>query len=85
LLNRTGGIRPEVAGVIYGRSESGVIDEFASIDPETGERRPEVQRLVSFAAAHYPETLAALRGPATNERPLSEYAASLSALSSEEA
>lgn len=70
LLSRRGGVRPEVVGVIYGRSEAGLIDEFASFDPETGERQPEVRRIVSFVAAHYSDTLARLTGPATENQPL---------------
>jgi hypothetical protein len=79
LLSREGGVRPEVLGVIYGRIEASLIDEFASIDPDTGERRPEVQRLVSFLAAHYSDTLAGLTGPATADQPLATYLAGLSA------
>jgi hypothetical protein len=43
--------RPLVVGVVSGRIEVGAIDQFSTIDPATGERSPEVQRLVSFAIA----------------------------------
>jgi len=67
------GSRPQVVGVVYGRIETGVIEEFVSIDPDTGERRPEVQRVVSFAAAHYTSTLLEASGPATFGHSLAEY------------
>lgn len=77
LLRRQGGITPEVVGVVFGLSEAGAIDEFASVDPATGQRTPEIQRLVSFAAVHYTETLANLTGPATANRPLKDFLAEL--------
>jgi hypothetical protein len=71
LANRAS--RPQVVGVVYGRIETGVIEEFVSIDPDTGERRPEVQRVVSFAAAHYTSTLLEASGPATFDSRLADY------------
>jgi hypothetical protein len=64
----------EVLGVILGRYEVGAIEEFASVDPETGERRPEVQRVVSFGLAHYTSTLAELQTDATDGKRLADYA-----------
>lgn len=68
-------IRPgtEVIGVIHGVHDVGLMEELASVDPETGERIPELQRIVSFALAHYTTTLRDLAGPATDGQPLSSY------------
>jgi hypothetical protein len=63
----------EVVGVIYGNVDAAVIDQFAAVDEETGERQPEIQRIVSFAVAHYTPTLLRLTGPATGGQPLHEY------------
>lgn len=65
----------QVIGVIYGENDVGTIEELATIDPETQERKPEVVRVVSFALAHFTSTLHALRGPATEDKPLVEYLA----------
>ena len=64
--------RAKIVGVVYGRSEVHAIEEFASIDPQTGDRRPEVLRLVSFALAHLTPTLLEAKGPATWGRPVGE-------------
>lgn len=63
----------QVIGVMYGENDVATIESFASIDPETEERSPDVVRLVSFALAHFTSTLHALRGPATENKPLIEY------------
>lgn len=41
----------DVVGMIYGSLDVGTIDQVASVDPETGERIPEVVRLLSFGLA----------------------------------
>jgi hypothetical protein len=43
----------DVIGVIYGNNDAAAIEQFASIDPVTGKREPEIQRIVSFGLAHY--------------------------------
>jgi len=63
----------EVVGVIYGVNEVAVIDQFASIDAKTGERKPEIQRLMQFGLAHYTETLHNLSGKATGGKLLKEF------------
>jgi hypothetical protein len=63
----------EVVGVIYGDHDVGTIDQLARIDPATGERTPEVQRVVTFALAHFTETIKNLQGVATDSLPLAEY------------
>jgi hypothetical protein len=63
----------EVLGVILGRYEVGAIEELAIIDPKTAERRPEVQRVVSFALTHFTSTLCELRTPATDGERLADY------------
>jgi hypothetical protein len=62
----------EVLGVIYGVNEVAKIDSLAYVDERTGERRPEIQRLVTFGLAHYTEPLWQASGPATDGRPLQE-------------
>ena len=62
----------EVVGVIYGTLDVARSEEAATVDPETGVRTPEVQRIVSFALAYHTLALAAVRGAATGGRSLSE-------------
>jgi hypothetical protein len=62
-----------VVGVIYGRHDVAVVDEFSQVDPDTGAKTPEVQRIVSFGLACDTNTLAALRGPATGGLTLAEH------------
>jgi len=64
-----------VAGVIYSNLDVTRTEEAATVDAETGKRTPEVQRIVSFALAHHTWTLAELRGPATDGRPLRDLMA----------
>jgi Trypsin-like peptidase domain len=71
--------RTEVIGVVYGRADVGTIEEFARIDAETGERSPEVQRVVSFALAHYTATMIEARAPATLGNRLADYMAAWNA------
>jgi hypothetical protein len=63
-----------IVGVIYGDYGVAAIDRFASIDPDTGERQPEIQLLTTFALAHSLDTLLGATGPATGGQPLGEYA-----------
>lgn len=65
----------EVFGVVYGSHDVATIEEVARIDPETGKREPEVQRLVSFSLAHYTETLRNLRSTATRGLSLADFLA----------
>ena len=66
----------EVVGVIYGNHDIETIDEFVKIDPDTGERTPEVRRIVSYGLAHHLTTLQGLSGAATRSMPLIEFLAS---------
>ena len=59
----------DVVGVIYGNNDVGVVDEFASIDPETGTSRPEIQRIMSFGLAHHLSILQPLTERATTFTP----------------
>jgi hypothetical protein len=61
----------ELIGVVYGAADSYAIAETASLD-QTGEPRPEIQRLVRFALAHSTRTVRSLAGTATNGRPLAD-------------
>ncbi len=63
----------EVVGVVYGTNDVGLVEEFSSVNPETGERKPEIHRIVSFALAHYTDTLRLLTGDATQGLALAEY------------
>jgi hypothetical protein len=62
-----------VIGVVYGNNEVATIDQFSSIDPTTGERQPEIQRVVSFALAYHTDALSNLTGKATHGVALKEY------------
>ena len=65
----------EVYGVIYGSRGVEAIDQFASVDPDSGERTPEVVRLTTFGLAHHTETIVEAAGQATGGRPLRELVA----------
>ena len=58
-------------GVIYGTNDVATVDAVATVD-ETGARQPEIRRIMSFGLAHHLDTLKALRGLATGDRPLSD-------------
>lgn len=58
-------------GVVYGSNDVATVDSVATVD-EAGQHQPEVRRIVSFGLAHHLETLRALRGPATGNRPLAD-------------
>lgn len=64
---------PEVVGVVFGQHDVARIEESASLDPNTGERNTEVQRIVSFGLAHYTSTLANLTGAPTSGARLADY------------
>jgi len=64
---------PEVIGVIYGSNDVATIEQEASVNPQTGKREPEIQRIISFGLAHYTETLRNLQGIATGGLPLHQY------------
>ena len=63
-----------MVGVIYGNHDVAIIEDRSYIDPNTGDRVPESQRLISYALAHITETLWELKGTATQNLPLREYA-----------
>lgn len=65
-----------VVGVIYGNNDYEQIEEFASIDPTTQARTPEVRRILSYGLACHTESLHNLTGPATRNLPLHAYCAS---------
>lgn len=63
----------EVLGTVYGNNDVATIEQFGRIDPATGKREPEIQRIVSFGLSHHLDTLKALRGAATHNVALGEY------------
>jgi hypothetical protein len=63
----------EVIGVVYGTKDTGTVEEFSRVDEATGERRPELQRITTFAVAHMFDSLYNLSGRATEGMPLGEY------------
>ena len=63
----------QVYGVVYGTNEVALIDQTAFVDPESGRREPEIQRLVTFGLAHYTQSLRALCGAATKGLPLHDF------------
>lgn len=65
----------DVVGVIYGNNDAAVIDEFASYDPTTGKREPEIQRIVSFGLAHYLTTLEPIQQRVARQPDIPEGAA----------
>lgn len=65
-----------ITGVIYGGRDTYAITELATVDPRSGEQRPEVQRIVNFGLAHYLPTLRNCIGMATGGRPLGLQGAS---------
>jgi hypothetical protein len=62
----------EVIGVVHGNNEVATIAEVESVD-EYGNRRPEIQRITSFALAHHTDSLRNLTGKATGGQPLAEF------------
>jgi hypothetical protein len=62
-----------VVSIIYGRHSVESVEEFASVDTETGERTPEVLSLEHFALAHYHEVFWNLAGTATGGDSLKEH------------
>lgn len=67
-----------VIGVIYGSNDVATVEQFAAVNPETGEREPEVQRITSFGLACFTDSLASLSGEATDGRPLRDFLTSRS-------
>jgi hypothetical protein len=63
----------EVIGVVFGSNEVTRITAFARVDPDTGEREPEVHKVMYFGLAHFTEALKKLTTGATRGLPLSEY------------
>ncbi len=64
----------EVIGLVQGCLDVATIEERVEVDPDTGHRSPEVQRIVSFGIAYHYEALSEVRGAATAGRPLGEIA-----------
>jgi len=71
--------RRELVGIVYGSHDVAEIDEFESVDPETGATTPEVRRVVSFGLAHFLDILHRVRGVATEHLPLAEWLAARAA------
>jgi len=65
----------KVLGVVYGTHDVSTVEEWATVDPQTGQRTPELHRVASFGLAHYTSTLRNLTGRATDGLPLAEYLA----------
>jgi len=61
-----------ILGVIYGTIDVARTEEVSAVDPDTGARTPQLDRIVSFGLAHHTLPLAELRGPATGGRPLAD-------------
>lgn len=66
----------EIIGVVYGDHGSYTILEEAAIDPQTGEPRPEVRKVVSFGLAHHTQIVSAVRTGSTGDRPLLDFVSS---------
>jgi hypothetical protein len=63
----------EVLGVVFGQNDVALIESFARVDPVTGEREPEIQKMYHFGLAHTTETLRSLGTTSTRSLPLAEY------------
>jgi hypothetical protein len=63
----------QVAGVVFGVTDVETIEEFARVNPQTGQREPEVRRITSFALAYDYEAIGNLTTSATNHMPLREF------------
>lgn len=59
-----------ILGVVFHAHEVETVEAFGYVDPATGKREPEIVRVIYFGLAYPLDTLLALRGPATNDRPL---------------
>ena len=65
----------ELVGIVIGQASVATVEEFARVDPATGERTPEVHRVQSFAVAIDTATLRDHRSAATDGARLSEIVA----------
>jgi hypothetical protein len=63
----------QVAGIVFGTTDVETTEEFASINPTTGAREPEVRRITSFALAYETTALCNLTTSATDGLPLVKY------------
>lgn len=63
----------EVLGVVYGTHDVSRTEEVASIDPETGAKHPEVQRIVSFCVAHLTSSVLGLSHPKWEGKQLRDF------------
>jgi hypothetical protein len=72
LIQSIGPVGLRLVGVVYGSMDSYTIADEALVDSESGERRAEVRRYVSFGAAHSLVSIHELRGRATGGRTLAE-------------
>jgi hypothetical protein len=63
----------EVVGIIFGSHDVDTIEEFATVDPDTGRRDPEVRRISSFALAYDFDELSEVATAATGGKPLGEF------------
>jgi len=56
-----------VVGVVFGTHDVGVIEERSYVDQATGQRTPELQRIVSFSLAHHLDVVSTLLVPGTTQ------------------
>ena len=62
----------KVLGVVYGNEDVAIVEHLSQLDQDTGERTPEVQRVVSYGLAYHTSVLGHLSGPATQGKTLAE-------------
>jgi len=62
----------QMIGLVYASHKVATIEAFERVDPETGEREPEIQQVVTFGLAHSVESLRDFAGTATGGRRLRE-------------
>lgn len=63
-----------VVGVTFGTNDVATVESLGHVNPDTGKREPEIQRVVSFALSHVTATLWEARGTATEGQPIGALA-----------
>jgi len=62
----------EVASVVTGVNDVRIIEQWSSVDPDTGEKSPEISRIYSFTTGYHTSVLSSVTNKWTEKKPLSE-------------
>jgi hypothetical protein len=60
-------------GILYGGNTVARIDQFASTDPDTGEKTPEIQRMEYFGLSHQLGAVSGLSAPFLGQSTIAEF------------